>query len=153
MIDQAYAQGVPMGGTLESQMTAPEFLIWAARDPQGVALNRLQIIKVTAEGERIYDVACSGGKAPDEISRRCVGDDTSVDLSSCEVKGGVPELKTVWRDPDWQKGQAASYYVRALEIPKCRWSTWDAIRNGTPPNPSMKAIIQDRAWSSPIWIE
>jgi hypothetical protein len=43
--------------------------------------------------------------------------------------------------------------VRVLENPSCRWSTWDALRNGTPPNPNLAKTVMERAWSSPIWYE
>ena len=45
----------------------------------------------------------------------------------------------------------AFYYARVLENPKCRWSTWDAIRAGVTPREDMHTTLQDRAWSSPIW--
>ena len=124
------------------------------RDALSSPLQRAQIVKVTAGTEKIYDVACADGSVPNPETRRCADNGASVDLSTCETSGaGAAELKTVWQDPDWQAGQAASYYVRVLENPKCRWSTWDAIRNETPPNPSMNATVQDRAWSSPIWVQ
>jgi hypothetical protein len=62
-------------------------------------------------------------------------------------------LKAHWRDPDYKPGENAFYYVRVLENPTCRWSTWDAIRAGAKPNPSLETTIQERAWSSPIWLE
>ena len=43
------------------------------------------------------------------------------------------------------------YYVRVLENPSCRWSTWDAVKNGTRPREDLQPTIQERAWSSPIW--
>jgi Protein of unknown function (DUF3604) len=48
---------------------------------------------------------------------------------------GAAELKTLWRDPDIEESQEAFYYVRVLENPVYRWSTWDALKNGTPPRP------------------
>lgn len=154
MVEQAYAQGVPMGGELASAETSPEFLVWASRDALSAPLQRAQIIKVTAGGEMVYDVACEDGSQPDSATHRCADNGSRVDTSTCERSGsGAAELKTVWQDPDWQAGQAASYYARVLENPKCRWSTWDAVRNGSPPNPSMQATLQDRAWSSPIWVK
>ena len=45
----------------------------------------------------------------------------------------------------------AFYYVRVLENPTCRWSTWDAIKAGEEPRSDLHKTIQERAWSSPIW--
>jgi hypothetical protein len=76
-------------------------------------------------------------------------------LSTCALTAdrGAGELATIWQDPDFDPALKAFYYVRVLENPKCRWSTWDAIRAGVPPRPDMQATIQDRAWSSPIWYQ
>ena len=76
-----------------------------------------------------------------------------MDLATCAVSEGkgASELSVLWQDPDFNPGQRAFYYVRVLENPKCRWSTWDAIREGVAPRVDMQPTIQDRAWSSPIW--
>ena len=71
-------------------------------------------------------------------------------IRGLEDKGAV-QLRTVWTDPDFDANQRAFYYVRVLENPSCRWSTWDAIRLGIAPNPDLPPTIQERAWSSPIW--
>ncbi len=158
MLAKAYADGVPMGGNLNAGDESPDFILWAMKDPQGTPLQRMQVIKVWSDGdqnmETIYDVACAGGAAPDPATNRCPDNGARVDLSNCATNDetGAAELKTVWQDPSFQQGQKAAYYVRALENPKCRWSSWDAVRNGTAPNPGMKKTIQDRVWSSPIWI-
>ena len=154
MVEKAYAGGVAMGGTIEASATSPDFIAWAMMDPAGTPLQRLQIIKVTEAGERIFDVACANGKAVDSKTFRCEDNGARVDLSTCATNDstGAAELKAVWQDPSYDAAQSAAYYIRALENPKCRWSTWDAVRNGTPPNPKMKATLQDRAWGSPIWV-
>ena len=94
------------------------------------------------------------GAEPNSETLRCPNNGATVDLATCESRSdtGASELKTVWQDPDFDPDMPAAYYVRVLENPKCRWSTWDAVRNGTPPNPKMKATVQDRAWGSPIWV-
>ena len=157
VIEQAYVEGVPMGGDLSHSKSAPRFLAWAARDPDTVGLQRLQIIKgwlvVNEYKELVYDVACSDGGEVDPLSHRCHDNGAKVDLATCEVTPdkGAAELKGFWQDPDFKSDQPAFYYVRVLENPKCRWSTWDAIRAGVAPRVDLKATIQDRAWSSPIW--
>ncbi|MEM9725956.1 MAG: DUF3604 domain-containing protein [Pseudomonadota bacterium] len=152
LVSKAYAGGATMGGDLVLDAdAAPGFVVWAQGDPGSAPLQRLQVVKVTAEGERVYDVACAAG-APD-AEHRCPDNGASVDLSTCEALGdGAAELKTLWRDPDRNPAERAAYYVRALENPTCRWSTWEALRNGTPPRPNRPLTLQERAYSSPIWV-
>ena len=159
MLTTAYAVATPMGGTVMAGEASPTFLTWAIQDPNGTPLQRVQIIKVWHEGgapqETIYDVSCSDGSAPNAATHRCVDNGASVDVTTCKTRSGTgaSEMKTLWSDPDFEPSVSAAYYVRVLENPSCRWSTWDAVRNGTPPNPDMAAVIQERAWSSPIWVK
>jgi hypothetical protein len=158
VIGAAYEKGVPMGSDLDrSGDQVPGFYIWASKDPDTASLQRLQIIKGWIDdGERkeeVIDVACSDGGAVDPETNRCPDNGATVDLATCVASPdkGANELSTVWQDPNFDPSQHAFYYVRVLENPKCRWSTWDAIRAGVAPRPDMKATVQDRAWSSPIW--
>ncbi len=158
VIATAYANGVPMGGEINGPGDeAPSFYLWASKDPDTEKLQRLQIIKGWIEDgdrkEAVFDVACSDGGQVDPATNRCPDNGASVDIATCATTPdvGASELSATWTDPGFDPGQRAFYYVRVLENPKCRWSTWDAIRAGTPPNPNMHATIQDRAWSSPIW--
>lgn len=160
IISDAYENGVPMGSDLileEDQ--SPSFFIWAAKDPSKTSLQRIQIIKGWVEDgegkEAVIDVACSDGLSVDPDTNRCPDNGASVDLTNCEITPdkGAKELSVVWRDNNFSQDQRAFYYVRVLENPTCRWSTYDAIRAGVQPRPGMKATIQDRAWSSPIWYQ
>ncbi len=157
VISQAYAKGVTMGGDLTRMETAPSFFAWASRDADSKALQRLQVIKGWLEDgevkEQVFDIACSDGGKVDPATHRCPDNGATVDLATCATSEdkGAAELQAVWQDPAFNADQRAFYYVRVLENPKCRWSTWDAVRAGVEPNPSMKAVIQDRAWSSAIW--
>ena len=162
LVSLAYAQGTTMGGNLEAanieapNSQQPGFLIWALADAQAQPLQRVQVIKgfMTADGpqEQVYDVACSAGEV-DPDNHRCPDNGATVDLTSCATQPGqgAAELKTLWQDPDFDPVQKAFYYLRALENPSCRWSTWDALRNGVEPRADLQSLIQERAWSSPIW--
>ena len=158
MIEQAYSGGVAMGGELSKTDEAPRFVAWASADPRGTALQRLQIIKGwEKEGEtyeQVYDVACSDGLTPDPETHRCGDNGARVDITDCSITQdvGAAELKTVWQDPDYDPDSRAFYYVRALENPTCRWSTWDANRAGVKPRPDLPTTLQERVWSSPIWV-
>ena len=159
LISAAYDGGVAMGGELVAPgRRVPRFLVWASRDPAGNPLARLQIIKGWMEGgeahERVYDAACSDGLSVDPDTHRCPENGATVDLDTCAVSddAGDAELRTLWSDPDFDPTQRAVYYVRALENPSCRWSTWEAVRAGVEPRADLPATIQERAWSSPIWV-
>lgn len=154
-----YRLGVPMGGDLSPAKPgqAPRFLAWAAADALSAKLQRIQIVKGWVEGdetkEAIYDVVCSDGLTPDAKTHRCPSNGASVDLKDCSYSKdkGAAELKTTWRDPDFDPQRAAFYYVRVFENPTCRWSAYDAIRLGRPVPPIPAPVQQERAWSSPIW--
>jgi len=156
-LEQAYERAVPMGGDLLPGDGAPRFVATALQDPRGAPLQRLQIVKGwVADGEpreRVYDVACSDGLAVDADTHRCPDNGAGVDVDTCAISAGVgdAELAATWQDPDFQPDQEAFYYLRVLENPTCRWSTWDAVRHGIAPRGDLPATIQERAWSSPVW--
>ena len=52
---------------------------------------------------------------------------------------------------DFDPALHAVYYVRAIEIPTPRWSTYDAVALGRDAPEGVPAAIRERAWSSPIW--
>jgi hypothetical protein len=159
-VRSAYANGVPMGGDLTARATGrPDFLVTAMRDAHSAPLQRIQIVKgwTDATGrsfEAVYDVACSDGGRINPTTNRCPDNGASVNLSTCAFSAdkGDAELTAAWSDPQFDARQNAFYYARVLENPTCRWSTWDAIRAGVAPSPHLEKTIQERAYTSPIWI-
>jgi hypothetical protein len=157
MIEDGYAHGVPMGGTLQGGSGVPSFTVWASKGPDDANLDRIQIIKgwVGADGEpqdRVFDVVGSGTRAPGADGKLpAVGN--TVDLTQATYTNtiGSAELIGSWIDPQFDPQQGAVYYVRVLQIPTPRWSTYDAVRAGLPLQEGVAATVQERAWTSPIW--
>lgn len=159
LLKASYSAGIPMGGEMVAKAdSSPEFLVWASQDAHSAPLQRLQVIKVNVrEGkttEAVYDVACSDEGVVNPITHRCPDNGARVNIADCSISKNVgdAELKAIWRDPDYDASEHALYYVRVLENPVCRWSSWDAVRAGVPLRPDLHATIQERAWSSPIWL-
>jgi hypothetical protein len=155
-----YAGGVPMGGDLKkaSGGKAPSFLIRALRDPDGANLDRVQVIKgwLDAKGEtheRIYDVAVSDGRkvSADGRCKKAVGNTVDVAKATWTNSIGDAVLGAHWTDPDFDAKESAFYYVRVLEIPTPRWTTYDAAFYGIKRPDNVPATLQDRAYTSPIW--
>jgi hypothetical protein len=127
-------------------------------DPESAPLQRVQMVKgwLDAAGkshEQVVDIACADGLTPDPQTGRCPDNGAGVDLSNCRVSAdkGAAELKVLWRDPQFDASLPSFYYVRVLQNPSCRWSSYDALRLGIAPSAHVAPAIQERAWSSPIW--
>jgi hypothetical protein len=123
-----------MGGVLSpvSGDETPRFIVSAMKDPDGASLERVQIIKAwrDSEGglnEKIYDIATT------------------------ENVSGEAEVLAYWRDPDFQKEHHAVYYVRVIEVPTKRWTTYDAKKYDVALPSNIPKMTQERAYSSPIW--
>ena len=160
-VSTGYAKGVPMGQDLApapTGATAPTFMVWALKDPASGNLDRIQIVKVFLDKrmnrpvEAIYNVALADGRAVgSDGSVAPVGNTVDVSTATYTNDIGDAELTVVWTDPDFDPDIRAAYYVRVLEIPTPRWSTYDAVRNNLPLSDIVPATIQERAYSSPIW--
>ncbi len=154
-----YDKGVPMGGDLSKapRGKAPSFLIQAVRDPEGANLDRVQIVKgwMDAAGklhEKVYDVAWSGNRQRDKDGKiPAVGDTVNVKEASYTNAIGAPYLAAYWKDPAFKPSERAFYYVRVLEIPTPRWTTYDTKFFGVALPKDVPASIQERAYTSPIW--
>lgn len=156
---RGYAKGVPMGGDLTraADGRAPTFLIRAVKDPVDANLDRVQVVKgwLGKDGkasEKVFNVAWSPGRTIGADGKLPpVGD--SVDHNTAQYTNtiGAPELATVWTDPEFDPDAKAFYYVRVLQIPTPRNSLYDSVALGKPPPEGHAEVIQERAYSSPIW--
>ena len=156
---RGYDAGVPMGGTLGPVGEAPTFLVGALKDPHSGHLDRVQIVKgwLDADGqthEKVYNVAWSDahkrgldrhGKLP------AVGTTVNVEEATWTNSIGDAELVGFWRDPEFDPAQPAFYYARVIEIPTPRWTAYDAKVFGVEPPEGARMVLQERAYTSPIW--
>ncbi len=165
-VARGYAEGVPMGGelTVTGGSAKPRFLVAASQDPgvrgaPGIPLQRIQIVKgwLDEKGERreaVFDVAGDGVNG------------ARVDTKTCETSGtGHEQLCAVWTDDNFDPAQRAFYYSRVVENPSCRWSQRICVARKVDCDkpktigkglegccaPEHRPVIQERAWSSPIW--
>ena len=159
-VAQGYRRGVPMGGDLRDvpSGSAPRFMIRALRDPDGANLDRVQIIKGWLDDngethERIYDVAVSDSRkiGDDGRAKDPVGNTVDIPTATYTNTIGDAVMSAYWQDPDFDPQAPAFYYVRVLEIPTPRWTTYDAAFFDVPLPDNVPATIQDRAYTSPIW--
>lgn len=157
----AYQHGVPMGGRLyasDSKADGVSLFVWAVKDPDNAPLAKLQVVKGWIEaGERqeaVYDVAC-GGSELDPATGKCQANGATVNMRDCswDNTAGATELKTLWIDPDYGSNEDAFYYVRVVQNPTCRWTTYDSLRLGRKPIDDSPATVTEMAWGSPIWVK
>jgi hypothetical protein len=103
--------------------------------------------------ERIYDVAVSDGReiGADGRAREAVGSTVDIEAATFTNSIGDALMSTYWQDPDFDSSEPAFYYVRVLEIPTPRWTTYDAAFFDIERPDIVPATVQDRAYTSPIW--
>ena len=142
----------------------------------GTPLQRIQIIKgwVDAHGRTHENVLSFDPEKQDGTRKSGESFDAGVDRGTCQATvTGSAELCTVWKDDHFDPREPAFYYARVLEDPTCRWSTYACRKLGIDPfadNCLVQAetaqpgqnladccavrldpVVQERAWSSPIW--
>jgi len=157
--EHGYQAGVPMGGDLSAapKGKSPTLLIRALRDPDGANLDRIQVIKGWVDGqgetrEQVFDVAWSGDRKPGKDGKLpAVGNTVDVAQASYSNAIGAAGLQAYWRDPQFDSAQRAFYYVRVIEIPTPRWTTYDAKFFGIELPDNIPPSQQERAYTSPIW--
>jgi hypothetical protein len=100
------------------------------------------------------NIAVSDGReiGADGRSMEPVGNTVNVAEATYTNSIGAVQMQAYWRDPDFDPELRAFYYVRVIEIPTPRWTTYDAKAFGVdlPPD-DVPSAIQDRAYTSPIW--
>ncbi|AOS97025.1 hypothetical protein AUP74_01590 [Microbulbifer aggregans] len=160
-VKDAYAAGVPMGGTLQpaDKDRKPVFIVQAMKDSAGANLDRIQIIKgwVDQNGEqhqKIFEVALSGKRKPAPDGKvPPVGNTVDAEKATYTNTIGAAQLGAVWTDEEFNPEQHAFYYARVIEIPTPRWSTYDAAKLGREPRDDLPVSLQERGWTSPIWFK
>jgi hypothetical protein len=101
--------------------------------------------------ERVIGVAWSGNRKPGKDGRApAVGNAVNVANASYTNAIGAPCLAVHRKDPAFNAKERAFYYVRVLEIPTPRWTTFDAKFFGVRLPTDVPASIQERADTSAI---
>jgi hypothetical protein len=129
------AGGMPMGGTMSPNPGAglPYFVVTAAKDL--VSLARVDIIKVDIISGQARERVISFPLAGPQTSTACI----------------------TWQDPEFVAGAPAFYYARVVQAATPRWSSYDCdalgalAPAGCAPGGPLREMIQERAWTSPIW--
>lgn len=157
-VDVAYKKGVPMGGDLLASQNSqtPRFIVQAMKEADGANLERIQMIKGWIKDgkthEKIYDLALSDNRKPSAtVNAPAIKSTVNAADATYENSIGAVQLQVLWQDPEFDPEIAATYYVRVLQIPTPRWSTYDSKTLGTPPRKDLPVSIQERAFTSPIW--
>ena len=141
LVEQGYAKGVPMGGDLALAPAAqakPAFIAFAARDPADSAkpLRELHLIKGWIDAD---------GRMRSEVR------------TVAAAEAGADTLCAVVRDNAFQLDEPAYYYLRAVQPPTLRWSSYDcqrlseAERPATCSDGALPETVVEMAWTSPIW--
>lgn len=146
-----------MGAATDAPEQSPRFVVSAQKDPRSANLDRIQIVKgwIDANGtthEQVFDVAWSDERTIDASGVLTpVGNTVDVKRGTYANSIGAGHLETTWQDPEYNARQSAFYYARVLEIPTPRHSLLDAIALGLEKPTTGESIIQERAYSSPLW--
>ncbi len=178
--------GVAMGADLPPPPDTdakPHFAVWAVQDPEGHALQAIDLVKgyLDAAGAprvRTVDAVAATRRPVERPSQDCtVADD-----------GHPDSLCARWTDENFDAARDAYWYARVREVPSCRWSAWmckiehpvdcgllDPANGLFPKDSGLRGYegccapiagepgsfhgkasfhtIEERAWTSPIWYE
>jgi hypothetical protein len=127
-----------MGGDLSEAPPdgEPRLLAYAARDPEGLDLRSLQVVKGWVDSD--------GGLHAEVIP-------------VAENEQGADTLCAVYTDERFDAQQSTYYYLRVVEVERPRWHTYDCEKISEPDRPAVcsdgshPSTIHEMAWTSPIW--
>ncbi|MBD63532.1 MAG: hypothetical protein CMD68_05555 [Gammaproteobacteria bacterium] len=150
-ISQAYEDGVPMGASIDASSLSNLSLFMTAQadaDLENQYLEKIQVIKGVLKDDEILTTII-------DVANH---EDTTLEDSSCNVLGkGKKSICAVWQDPNFDNQENAYYYLRVVANKSCRWSHQLCLSN---PDYCIEEsdfetpkFIQERAWTSPIWLE
>lgn len=119
---------IPMGGEFNGTEAAPSF-----------------VVRVKADREPLADVEIIKGEY--------AGGDLKESVQSVwSADGDGRSACAVWSDPDYDPAAPAFWYARVKQAPTKRWSQVRCELAGRCDEfPEAQEMIQERAWSSPIW--
>ena len=153
-LGRAYARGVPMGGDLTDAPSgkAPTFMVRALRDPDGANLDRIQgHQRLVGRRRRDAGAHLRRGRLrrPQDRRRRSLQDPpvgTTVEVADASYTNSIGDalLMGFWKDPDFDPGERAFYYVRVIEIPTPRWTAYDTKHLGVELPDEVPMTVQDR---------
>ena len=149
---------------------APSFAVWAMKDPgerqsrpcadhQGMERSTQRVSEGDDLRRGLVETRTSASSDPKTGKLPPVGNTVDIKKASYTNDIGDTQLSAVWTDPDFNPSHHAVYYVRVLEIPTPRWTTYDAKALGIDPprmsrRPSKSApglhrsgIHRQRSWS------
>ncbi len=133
------------------------------KDPDGANLDRVQVVKGWRDAsgelhEKVHNVALSDGRKENANAQvEPLVSTVNIKEATYTNSIGQAELAVVWEDPDFDRNELAFYYVRVLEIPTPRWTTYDAkfyvakLYSVDGLAKEIPLIAQERAYTSPIW--
>jgi hypothetical protein len=124
--------------------------------PDFAQIGYLRGVPMGGDGElheRVYDVICSDDRKITDQHRCAKPVGNTVDVKTATYTNSIGEalMLAYWEDPDFDAGQRAFYYLRVLEIPTPRWTTYDAAFFGVERPEGVPATQQERAYTSQIW--
>jgi hypothetical protein len=133
--------------SINEKSKAPSFIIMASKDPNGANLERVQVVKGStnrdgSSSEKVYNVAISEDAGSSTVDVRTATYQNSI---------GKSQFISYWVDPDFNSEEEAFYYVRVLEIPTPRWTTYDSVIFNIELPYYIPKTHQERAYTSSIW--